>query len=60
MVIIRRVSQMKSTAKWSLRTLGYLEKIVLSAGFSMWLSSAITPFIFMVLVSRNSSARRSA
>ena len=28
--------------------------MVLSAGFSMWLSSAMTPLDFMVLVSRNS------
>ncbi len=51
MVIIRRVSQMKSVAKWSFSTLGYFWKMALSAGFSMWFSRAITPLDFIVLVS---------
>ncbi len=59
MVIIRSVSQMKSTAKWSFMIFGKREKIVLSWGFSMWLSRAITPLDFMVLVSRKSSDSRS-
>jgi hypothetical protein len=59
MVIIRRVSQMKSTAKWSFITLGKRAKIVLSFGFSIWLSRAMTPLDFIVLVSRNSSESRS-
>ncbi len=56
---MRSVSQMKSTAKWSFRILGKREKIVLSPGFSMWLSRAMTPLDFMVLVSRNSRLKRS-
>ena len=59
MVIIRSVSQMKQTAKWSFRILGYLENSGLSSGFSMWLSSATTPLDFMVLVRVNSSDSRS-
>ncbi|MNR13677.1 hypothetical protein D3C85_1300990 [compost metagenome] len=59
MVIIRRVSQMKSVAKWSFSTLGYFWKMVLSAGFSMWLSRAMTPLDFMVLVSWNRRDSRS-
>ena len=50
---------MKSTAKWSFITVGKRVKIVLSVGFSMWLSRAITPFDFMVLVSRKSRLSRS-
>ena len=59
MVIIRRVSQMKSMAKWSFRRRGYLEKMVLDSGFSMWLSTATTPFCFIILVSTNSRDRTS-
>ncbi len=58
-VIIRSVSQMKSMAKWSFMIRGKRVKMVLSAGRSIWLSSAMTPFDFIVLVSRKSSASRS-
>jgi hypothetical protein len=33
--------------------------MLLSSGFSMWLSRAMTPFDFIVLVRRNSRASRS-
>jgi len=56
---MRSVSQMKSTAKWSFMMRGKREKIALSPGFSMWLSSAMTPLDFIVLVSRNSRDSRS-
>jgi hypothetical protein len=59
MVIIRRVSQMKSMAKWSFMIFGNFWKIAESEGFSIWLSRAITPLDFIVLVSRNSSDSRS-
>ena len=56
---MRRVSQMKSVAKWSFMIFGYFWKIADSAGFSIWLSRAMTPLDFIVLVSWNSRLSRS-
>jgi len=49
MVIMRNVSQMKSSGEMVLGDFGIAFENRDSSGFSIWASSAIIPFIFIVL-----------